>query len=114
MKIDAYRFGRITIDGKVYEEDVRLIGGKVLPGWWRASGHLVRLEDIKELLGTDARICLFGTGAYGGMKVSPEASTALETRGMEVIIEKTGAACTRFNRLAGENTKVVAAFHLTC
>ena len=114
MKIESYRFGRITIDGNVYQNDVKLIPGKALSEWWRSSGHLVRLEDVKDLLQSHPDFCVFGTGAYGGMKISPEAKSALEDQGTEVIIEKTEPACQRFNRLSDEGRNVVGAFHLTC
>ena len=114
MKIESYGFGHISIDGNVYKNDVKLLPGKGVFNWWRSSGHLVRREDIEDLLQSKARVCVLGTGAYGAMTVSPEAKSALEAQGTDVFIEKTGSATHRFNRLIQEGKAVVGAFHLTC
>jgi len=114
MEIQSYRFGYIEIDGKAYRNDVRLIGDKVLPEWWRGQGHYVDLKDAKDLLAAEAEVCVFGTGAYGSMRISPAVKSAFEDRGVQVITDKTSAACNLYNRLAKEGKKVIAGFHLTC
>ena len=114
MKIQSYRFGHIEIDGKPYGNDVKLVGNKVVPSWWRSTGHLVELQDVKDLLGADAEVCVFGTGAYGAMRVSEAVKSALEARGMKVLAERTESACDTYNRLSKEGKKVVAGFHLSC
>ncbi len=114
MKIQSYSFGHIEIDGKAYRDDVKLVGTKVLPGWWRSSGHLVDLKDVKDLLGSDAEICIFGTGAYGAMRVSEAVKSELQNRGIRVLVEKTKSACDTYNRLSEEGKKVIAGFHLSC
>ena len=114
MKIQSYRFGYIEIDGNVYRNDVKLIGNKVVPDWWRSRGHLVELKDVKDLLGSDAQICIFGTGAYGAMRVSEAVKSAFESLGVKVLVEKTESACNSYNQLTKEGKKVVAGFHLSC
>lgn len=114
MKIQSYRFGHIEIDGKVYRDDVKLVGERVVPDWWRSSGHFVELNDVGDLLYADADVCIFGTGAYGAMLVSEAVKSAFESRGIEVLIEKTESACSTYNRLSKEGKKVVAGFHLSC
>ncbi|MCD6138785.1 MAG: Mth938-like domain-containing protein [Deltaproteobacteria bacterium] len=114
MEIQSYRFGHIVIDGKAYSNDVKLVGETVLSDWFRSKGHLVKLEDVKDLLDTDADVCIFGTGAYGAMRVSEAVRSAFENRGVKVIVEKTKPACRTYNTLSKEGKKVVAGFHLTC
>ena len=114
MKIESYSFGSIEIDGKVYRSDLKLIGERVVPDWWRGQGHLVELEDVDDLLKADAEICIFGTGAYGVMRVSKRVKSEFENRGIKVLIEKTKSACNTYNRLLQEGKKLVAGFHLTC
>ena len=113
MQIQTYRFGYIEIDGKVYRNDIKLIGKTVVPDWWRGQGHLVELEDVQDLLKADAEICIFGTG-YGGMRVSKAVKSAFKNRGVEVLIEKTESACDTYNRLLQGGKKLVAGFHLSC
>ncbi|NVM23695.1 MAG: hypothetical protein HWN68_18195 [Desulfobacterales bacterium] len=114
MKIQSYRFGHIEIDGKAYAKDVKLIGEKVAPNWWRSTGHRVEISDVEDLLAADAEVCVFGTGASGLVRVSEAVKSAFESRGMKVLIERTESACNTYNRLTEEGKKVVAGFHLTC
>lgn len=114
MEIQSYRFGHIEIDGKAYRNDVKLIGNSVVPDWWRSKGHHVGPEDVKDLLSSDAEVCIFGTGAYGALRVSEAVTTALKRRGISVVVEKTESACDAYNRLVKEGKKVVAGFHLSC
>lgn len=112
--IQSYQFGHIEIAGKAYRNDVKLFGEKVVPDWWRSQGHLVKPADVKDLLDANAEFCVFGTGAYGAMRVSDAVKSELEGRGSKVIIEPTESACKTYNRLLREGKSVVAGFHLTC
>ena len=114
MNIQSYRFGYVQIDGKDYRNDVKLIGKRVVPEWWRSQGHLVQVKDVKDLLSEDAEICVFGTGAYGSMRVSDSVMSEFQNRGVKVLIEKTESACNMYTRLLQDGKKVVAGFHLTC
>lgn len=114
MKIESYQFGHIKIDGKAYRNDVRLIGNRVYSGWWRSQGHYVDLTDAKDLLAAEAEVCIFGTGAYGAMRVASEVKAAFKERGVQVVIEKTSPACDLYNRLTSDGKKVIAGLHLTC
>ena len=114
MKIQSYRFGHIQIDGKDYRNDVKLFGERVVPDWWRTQGHLVEMRDVQDLLNADAEICIFGTGAYGSMRVSDAVQSAFQKRGIEVLIQTTESACTLYSRLLQDGKKVVAGFHLSC
>jgi len=114
MEIQFYQFGHIEIDGKAYRNDVKLIGNQVVPEWWRGQGHYVDLKDAEDLLAAGAQVCIFGTGAYGSMRISPAVKSAFEDRGVQVITAKTSEACNLYNRLAKEGKRVIAGFHLTC
>ena len=114
MEIQAYQFGHILIDGKAYRNDVKLISNQVIPEWWRSQGHYVDLKDVKDLLVAEAEVCIFGTGAYGSMRVSAAVKSAFENRGVQVITDKTSTACDLYNRLVTEGKTVIAGFHLTC
>ena len=52
--IDAYGFGRITVDGKKYRSDVIIYPERTVEGWWRVSGHDLCREDIEQILEFDA------------------------------------------------------------
>ena len=114
MEIQSYRFGHIEIDGKSYRNDVKLMGNKVVDQWWRSQGHYVELEDVKDLLAAEAEVCIFGTGAYGSMRVSDTVKSAFEAQGIQVLEKKTESACNTYNQLVKEGKTVMAGFHLTC
>jgi hypothetical protein len=114
MEIQSYRFGHIEIDGKAYRNDVKLIGNKVIGQWWRSQGHYVELEDVKDLLAAPAEVCIFGSGAYGSMRVSSAVKSAFKAQGIQVLVEKTESACDTYNQFSKEGKTVIAGFHLTC
>ena len=113
MKIGSYSFGSILIDGESYSSDLIIFPGKINASWWRKRSHKVDLEDIPELLEAEVEVIIFGTGAYGLMKIAKKVIEHFANRNIEVIIEKTGNAVNTYNEIS-ESKKVIAALHLTC
>jgi len=111
--IDSYSFGKISIDGKEYRTDVIVLQDRVKDGWWRKEGHQLHIEDVESIPQERLDVLVIGTGAHGMMKVRPETKRFFESRGVEVIIEKTAEACKIYNKLS-KSKSVVAALHLTC
>jgi len=111
--IDSYEFGRIVINGKRYSNDLILFSDKVRDGWWRKEGHLLHVEDLKDVLEVKPEVLVVGTGYLGLMMVPLETRKYVESEGIEIIAQKTTEACETFNRLV-KSRKVVAALHLTC
>jgi hypothetical protein len=113
MKIESYSFGSIHIDGESYTSDLIIFPGKVKASWWRKRSHKVELEDIPELLQAEVDVIIFGTGAYGLMKIKKKVIGHFADRNIKLIIEETGKAVNTYNETS-ENKKVIAALHLTC
>jgi hypothetical protein len=111
--IESYSFGRIVIDGKTYTSDVIVYPERVHDDWRRKAGHRVDPDDLKELLEEEPRTVIVGTGSYGLVDVPPETLRFLESKGFEVLVQKTDQACETYNRLSATGP-VVAALHLTC
>ena len=109
--IESYDFGRIVIDGKAYTSDVIIFPDRVLSNWWRKEGHALDIEDLKEVIEFKPKILVVGTGHSGLMKPKNETLKFLESKGIEVIVEKTKRACDVLNSLVAN---AVGAFHLTC
>ena len=113
MRIENYEFGSITIDGKIYKNDVIILPERVIPDWWRKEGHNLHLVDLKFLEEFTPKLMVVGCGYYGVMKIKPEIRDYCEKHEIELIAEKSGQAVKSFN----ENAKqpgVVGMFHLTC
>ena len=113
MKIEAYDFGTITIDGKIYTSDIKIVRGVVYPGWWRKEGHNLLPEDIEDILAAEPALLVVGTGHNGLMAVSGAAKDRLHEAGIELVAEPTRQACDRFNKLITRGDTAFAA-HLTC
>lgn len=118
--IEECGFGRITIDGKTYTSDVIIYSGgpggsdRVNASWWRREGHKLQPEDLTEVFAAEPEVLVVGQGNPGLMRVTQAAREAAARRGIELVVCKTKEACRRYNDLAAEGRKVVAALHLTC
>jgi hypothetical protein len=113
MHIDDYVFGRIVIDGKAYTSDVIVYPDRVHSSWWRKEGHYLQEEDLVDIVAADPEVVIIGTGNSGVMRVPQKTVAFLESKGIRVLVEKTGEAVKTFNEQQGIGT-VVGAFHLTC
>ena len=112
--IEDYGFGSMTILGEKHRNDLKIIDKEVVGNWWRKEGHAIYAEDIDDILYSPAEILVVGTGAYGGMKLTEEATRAIKGRGIELVAVPTKEAVTIFNTLHGQGKRVAGAFHLTC
>ena len=113
MKIESYSFGSILIDGESYTSDLLIFPGKIDASWWRKRSHKVEMEDIPDLLQAEVDVIIFGTGAYGLVKIDKKVVKHFANRNIKLIIEKTGNAVNTYNEIT-ESKKVIAALHLTC
>lgn len=112
-RIESYRFGRIKVDGQVYDRDLILTPDEVVSGWWRAEGHSLTADDLVKALAAKPRVLVIGTGSFGRMRVPDETRECLQASGIGVIAQSTDTACETYNRLC-QVQRVVAALHLTC
>jgi hypothetical protein len=114
MIIGAYQFGRIDVDGHAYTSDVIITPERVVDTWWRQEGHKLAVADLADIVAAKPDIVVVGTGYLGRMAVSEEARRCLEAQGIRVRAARTGQAVQDFKQLQDQQTRVVAALHLTC
>jgi len=114
VRIDTYSFGHICIDGVDYSKDVIVYGETILTPWWRESGHVFEIADLKDVMSIKPAVVVLGTGFFGRVRVPRTTISALEEAGWEVLALRTGQAVAEFNRFADVGRDVVAALHLTC
>lgn len=112
--IENYSFGSMTVMGKKYRNDLKIIGNQIIGDWWRREGHALYAEDIDDILYSAMEMLVVGTGAYGSMKVTEEAAKAIEGRGIKLVAVPTKEAVSIFNNLHTVGKRVAGAFHLTC
>jgi hypothetical protein len=111
-RIEAYGFGRATVDGREETNDVIVLPHRVVRGWWRRDGHGFVLEDVEDVLDELPERLLIGTGAYGQLHPDPGTLETLRGRGIVVEVLPTGEAVARYGQL--DPKKTAAALHLTC
>ena len=113
VKIDSYRFGHISINGKAYTNDVIITPGGVRGNWWRKEGHEFSLSDLSDVLDPPPKRLILGTGSSGMCRVLPEVGAFCRKMGIELIAKPTAEAVVEYNAL-DDTSSTVAALHLTC
>ncbi|WP_048149085.1 Mth938-like domain-containing protein [Palaeococcus ferrophilus] len=116
--IEGVSFGRIVINGSVYEHDVVVYpSGRVerrkkwLSKEKHGTSHKLDPEELKEYLSEDFDVLVVGTGIYGMLSLLPESRELVE--GKEVVEMPTPEAIKLFNGLKNEK-RVLGIFHITC
>ena len=112
--IENYRFGKMVINGKDYTADLIIFTDEIKTNWRRKKGHSLHLEDLQIILERDIEILVVGTGKFGLVEVSEELKSELESKNIEIIVEKSDEAVKKYNDLMKKNAKVAGAFHLNC
>jgi hypothetical protein len=112
-KIESYRFGHLVVDGQAHERDLIILPDRVRGDWWRQKGHALHVDDLEAVFEAGPEVLVVGQGAYARMRVTPEARHALQTAGIELVVQPTEQACQTYNRLR-EQRPAAAALHLTC
>ena len=114
MHIDSYQFGKIVIEGALYDSDCLILGGSVQPDWWRKQGHLLTAEDLEPIIAASPATLIVGCGASGLMKISEDIGQVLREHDIELFTANTNKAVARFNELSEKGENVAGALHLTC
>ena len=78
--IESYSFGRIIIDGQEYTSDLIIYPDKIDSKWWRLKGHLLQIDDLRDILEYNPDVLVIGTGAHGLMEVSEELKRLLKVK----------------------------------
>lgn len=117
MKVDLLSFGRIEVEGRLYEHDIVIDAGEVRKRRKSPSkafrgeyGH-TPLSAAEEIPWGGVRLVV-GTGANGALPIMPEVYQVAHERGIEVVAVPTAQAC----RLLAEVDRrdVRAVLHVTC
>lgn len=113
--INAYQFGRMTINGKAFTTDLVILPtGMVMDNWIRKSGHYLEYIDIKNLTDTEPDTIIIGTGASGRMRVDNDLLALLNRLGTKVDVLPNKQAVELYNQKIKTGLQLGACFHLTC
>jgi hypothetical protein len=116
--IDRTTFGSITIDGVAYERDViiRLDGRvqkrkKKLSKALYGTSHVISRDEAEYVYQEGAKRLIVGSGQFGLVDLSDEATIFFEEKGCQVEILPTREAIEAWNEAEGA---VIGLFHVTC
>jgi hypothetical protein len=109
--IENYKFGVIKIQGRIYNNDLLLIGTKIIPNWRRDEGHLLKKQDLDEIIKYGPNLLIIGKGYYGNMILSQDLENNLN---FEIEKYKSSKAVKVYNEKISQNIRLTGAFHLTC
>ena len=117
MKAKFVTFGEIEIDGKRYDHDVVIDGGKIRKRDKKASkayreayGHTPL--SLQEKLPWGGHQLIVGAGMYGRLPVMPEVGQEAARRKIELVVVPTEEACRLL--VDCKDRDVHAVLHVTC
>jgi len=117
MQAQLLEFGSIEVEGRKYENDIIINGGRVRKRKKKPSkryrdeyGHTPLSAD--EELPWDGGRMIIGTGAYGSLPIMPEVVEEARRRGVELTAIPTNEACRLLDGL--DRGEVHAVLHVTC
>jgi hypothetical protein len=117
MQVRLLRFGSIEVEGREYENDVVIDGGRVRKRKKKPSkpyrdqfGHTPLSAD-EDLPWAEGRL-IIGTGAYGSLPIMPQVLEEARHRGVDLTAIPTEDACRLIESLEGR--EVHAVLHVTC
>jgi len=117
MQVRLLRFGSIEVEGREYDHDIVIEGGRVQERKKKPSkpyrdefGHTPLSADEKLPWGGDRLI--IGTGAYGSLPIMPQVFEEAGRRGVDLAAIPTEDACRLIASL--DRRDVHAVLHVTC
>jgi hypothetical protein len=116
MRIDAFSFGTIRVDGVTYDHDIVIDRGQVRKRRKKASkkfredyGHTPL--SVEEDIPWTCRRLIIGTGAYGSLPVMREVTREADQRKIELTILPTAQAIKEFEKRPDATNAIL---HVTC
>ena len=117
MEVRLLRFGAIEVDGREYEHDIVIEGGRVRKRKKKPSkpyrnefGH-TPVSAAEELPWGGSRL-IIGTGVYGSLPIMPDVTDEAGCRGVDLIAIPTEDACRLIASV--DRREVHAVLHVTC
>ena len=116
--IDSTEFGTITIENRRIHHDVYIsLDGvvekrrKILSKNINGTSHLLSLEEAKHIFQMEVNEVIIGSGQYGKLRLSEEATDYFDEKKCKVKLMPTPEAIAYWNRYEGYATGL---FHVTC
>jgi hypothetical protein len=116
--IDNTSFGSISVNGRPIDHDIVIRWNDVvkkrkkkLSKQVHGTSHIISREEAKHIYQKGTETIIIGTGQYGALALSEEATQYFKKKGCLLTILPTPEAIEVWNSAKG---KVVGLFHVTC
>jgi hypothetical protein len=115
--INSLQSGKIVVDGKTYTRDILILTDGTVK--YRDDvfldfvNHIVKQAEINELLKGYPEIIVIGTGTDEKLRLSFHLERLITDMKADLIALATPKAVEKYNRLAENNNKIAALFHIT-
>ncbi len=114
LAITYYSFGKMTIDGEIYDYDLCISPKRKVQGF-TVQDHQINVQSIKNVITDEIKTLIIGHG-YSSMATLPSDTLnfleKLKNKGIEVHTVSTSEAVNLFNSSSKKGLLVF--FHLTC
>lgn len=111
-------FGWIDVEGERISHDILIrLDGEVTKRKKKLSkeiygtSHTLSLAEAEHIYQEGAQGLLIGAGQFGRVRLSPEASSFFQDKGLTVTLLPTPQAVTAWNE---STEKLIGLFHITC
>lgn len=112
LHIDFYSFGRIIINGKLYEKDVLILPNNSIVQRPMPKGtHVICFSEFENILKEKPKVIVVGTGKSGCAELETGLKEKIKKQGIKLIVQITDEAIKTFNEC---KDKKAALLHLTC
>ncbi|MGH9037103.1 MAG: Mth938-like domain-containing protein [Acidimicrobiia bacterium] len=116
--VGDHGWGFVEVEGIGRLRDAKLWPGGGRAWDWNETGthHRPGIQpaDVLELLDHAPEVVVLSRGRQLRLETCGETLSLLESRGVEVIRQETGAAMDAYNRLVAEDRRAAALFHTAC
>ncbi len=115
MNVDDLVFGRITINGQLYTQDVVIINNSIVEYRKKESSRSLKSRyghtplTTAENIPWNCQTLVIGTGMNGKLVVTEEVRARAQEMGKQLIVKKTQAAIAHIN---DKQTNLI--LHITC
>lgn len=117
-EINSTSFGSITVNKVKYQYDIYItLNGEVKKRKKKLSkavygtSHTISKDEAKYIYEDGSEVLIIGSGQYGAVKLSEEATDYFKKKNCHVIIIPTPKAIREWNLTNG---KAIGLFHITC
>ncbi|MDC7227274.1 MAG: MTH938/NDUFAF3 family protein [Spirochaetales bacterium] len=109
--IDSISMGKMAFMGKVSRSDTIVYPDHMNTKWWIAARTTIEPADLEDVFKAEPEVVVVGLGFVMPISISDAAISALEEKGIEVLVEKSEKAAELYNEISTKK-KTIGLFHL--